>query len=508
MYDVVVIGAGNSGICTATALSQSGLKVLVLESHNLPGGCATGFVRGRFEFDASLHGLDFDNFKPVFVDQMHLETEFPLPPHNFQYITVENGKVIRDNYDFSKDVSSQIENRFPGSGKIFSDVLKKIIDTQDAFNFMINPPKNDFTKKHPKLANMTHMFNMLTKHTIFFKEGQKTLEEVFDKYQVNDYLRGLLGCYWWYLGANSTDTPLFLYSVVSEFKKPNNYVKGTAHSYMAEIEKLIRENGGDIWFNTSATKINVKNNHVSSIETSQGEIIDTKYVVSAIDPRISVGKLLEGADDFKEEVMIRENDFDENFSFIMIYVGLDCSIQDLSLDAPHYFINESNTVTKSYKASFSLNGPKTIGVMIPNVIIPDASPEGTCIMSFSVPIQGSAFENLTQKEYIKVKHSLEKEIIEKVEKYLNIDLKSHIEEIETATPVTFARYGNLVNGALGNYMSGKQTNNVIKLTTKLNDSVEGLKFIGQFTGNLGYTNALNGYEFGLNLSDEIKRGKK
>ena len=95
-----------------------------------------------------------------------------------------------------------------------------------------------------------------------------------------------------------------------------------------------------------------------------------------------------------------------------------------------------------------------------------------------------------------------------MEKYLNIDLKSHIEEIETATPVTFARYGNLINGALGNYMSGKQTNNVRKLTTKLNDSVEGLKFIGQFTGNLGYMNALNGYEFGLNLSDEIKRGKK
>ena len=54
-FDAVVIGAGTGGLSAALSLANAGKKVLLLEKHNLPGGCSTSFVRGRFEFDASLH---------------------------------------------------------------------------------------------------------------------------------------------------------------------------------------------------------------------------------------------------------------------------------------------------------------------------------------------------------------------------------------------------------------------------------------------------------------------
>ncbi len=56
-YDVVVIGAGNGGLTSAAILAQKGVKVLLLERHNIPGGCATSFCRGRFEFEVALHQL-------------------------------------------------------------------------------------------------------------------------------------------------------------------------------------------------------------------------------------------------------------------------------------------------------------------------------------------------------------------------------------------------------------------------------------------------------------------
>ena len=49
-YDVIVIGSGNAGRSSAATLQRGGKRTLLLERHNIPGGAATSFVRGRFDF--------------------------------------------------------------------------------------------------------------------------------------------------------------------------------------------------------------------------------------------------------------------------------------------------------------------------------------------------------------------------------------------------------------------------------------------------------------------------
>ena len=56
-YDVIVVGGGNGGLSAATFASKCGLKTLLFEKHNLPGGAVTSFRRGRFEFEPSLHEM-------------------------------------------------------------------------------------------------------------------------------------------------------------------------------------------------------------------------------------------------------------------------------------------------------------------------------------------------------------------------------------------------------------------------------------------------------------------
>ena len=58
-YDIVVVGAGNAGLSAALQCQLAGRKTLLIEKHNVPGGAATSFVRGRFEFEASLHNLPY-----------------------------------------------------------------------------------------------------------------------------------------------------------------------------------------------------------------------------------------------------------------------------------------------------------------------------------------------------------------------------------------------------------------------------------------------------------------
>ena len=47
-YDVVVVGSGNAGMSAALYCILAGKKTLLIEKHNLPGGAASSFVRGRF----------------------------------------------------------------------------------------------------------------------------------------------------------------------------------------------------------------------------------------------------------------------------------------------------------------------------------------------------------------------------------------------------------------------------------------------------------------------------
>ncbi len=51
-YDAVVIGSGFGGLTAGALLARYGRKVLVLESHSIPGGAGHSFVREGFHFDS------------------------------------------------------------------------------------------------------------------------------------------------------------------------------------------------------------------------------------------------------------------------------------------------------------------------------------------------------------------------------------------------------------------------------------------------------------------------
>ena len=50
--DLIVVGSGLGGLCCAAIAARHGLEVLVLESHDRPGGAAHGFARRGFHFES------------------------------------------------------------------------------------------------------------------------------------------------------------------------------------------------------------------------------------------------------------------------------------------------------------------------------------------------------------------------------------------------------------------------------------------------------------------------
>lgn len=53
--DAIVIGSGIGGLVCAALLAKQGRRVLVLEQHDVAGGCCHTFEDGGFEFDTGIH---------------------------------------------------------------------------------------------------------------------------------------------------------------------------------------------------------------------------------------------------------------------------------------------------------------------------------------------------------------------------------------------------------------------------------------------------------------------
>ena len=57
-YDIIVIGAGISGLTASAILSRAGYSVCVLEMADQPGGYLASFSRKDFKFESSIHWLN------------------------------------------------------------------------------------------------------------------------------------------------------------------------------------------------------------------------------------------------------------------------------------------------------------------------------------------------------------------------------------------------------------------------------------------------------------------
>lgn len=508
-YDTVIVGAGNGGLVAAATLAMKGAKVLLLEQHNLPGGFATSFVRGRFEFETSLHELaDYGpstnkgGIRALFEDKFNLDSEFVEVPEAYRLILTDPGEDIDVTMPFGiEEFLDAIDKEVPGC----RDSVKRFFD--------LGRDITNATRYLGETRGNPDQGVLLKEHSNFLKTTAYTVEDVQNALNIPEKARKILNAYWVYLGlpANRVNSTIFAVMTYVYMLRKAYIPKDRSHGYTTALDAKIREFGGKIEYNTKVEKILVENGKVIGVETSNGDKIKTNHVISNASPTLTYNKLIFPKSEVPEIAYKEINARSHAVSTFVVYMGLDATAEELGLKDYSYFIYKNMNTEELYDSLKKLETPKVQATICLNNAIPDCSPPGTCILSITTAFLPGVWDNVKPEEYFDIKNKIAEELINNFEKTTGTSIKEHIEEIEVATPQTFARFTGTYNGVIYGYEPDPWDSFIPRLMS-MNDEkhIEGLEFCGGFGKRChGYSSALKDGETAalLTLQDLIKKGE-
>ena len=177
------------------------------------------------------------------------------------------------------------------------------------------------------------------------------------------------------------------------------------------------------------------------------------------------------------------------FGLTVVYLGLDADHKSLGLHDYSYFIAPHMDTARLYESIHDLESRNLMQAAVClNAANPGCSPEGTTILSLAAGQSAEAWKDITPENYVTAKESVARIMIDQFEKATGADIGNHIEEIEIATPQTFARYTDSWNGLVYGY-EPEPWDAILPRVLSVEDEnyIRGLQFCG------GYSFRSHGY---------------
>ena len=478
-YDAVVIGAGLGGLAAATTLAHSGLSTLLLERHNVPGGYASSFVRGRYEFEVALHELSGigppERRGNVYRALEYLgvtdKVEFLHVPELYRAIHLDPA-TSEQTLDITLPVGREafeaaLIEAFPHEAR----GIHRFLDRVFAFGRDYARYLRQRRKVHPASVPLRfpHMIRYMP----------TTWGQVLDRDVRDPAARAVLSGYWGYVGMPPSEISfMFMASTLAAYVRrgaafPKGRSQALSNAFLARFEEL----GGEARMNCGVQRITTSNGRVTGVITEDGEEIEARWIVSNADPIATCREMI-GTEHVPASFFTRLQSSEVAASTINVYLGVARSAEALGIAEHEIFVSAGFDADRHYERMNTLSAPEAIAVTCYNIVYPDISPPGTSIVVLTALAFGQPWTQVPPAEYVATKNRIADAMIEMAERVAP-GLREHAEVVEVSTPLTNMRYANALGGSIYGFNQPPRDNMAWRMDYK--GPLDRLYFAGAWT---------------------------
>ena len=499
-FDVIVVGAGLGGLSAATFLSQAGKRVLLLEKHNVPGGYASSFLRGRFEFDVALHELSGvggeEPHGPLwgFLNAWGVAPKVKFMPVAEFYRCVLPGLDVTLPFG-RKNFEEYLANQFPKEAAGITGFTSLVFDMAE------EAMKAGMMGGGQASLNPSEFPHLTT-------YSNRTVAQVFDSFFSDQRMRGVLGQLCNYLGQppSKLGFTTYIMALSNYLKYGPVHIRGTSQALSQAFVEVIESRGGQVWLNNGAARILTVGNSVQGVMAQDGTEITSSQVVCNANPMVTCLDLI-GRDKVPDWYLRRLGAWSAGCGTFNVYLGLDCTSQDLGLKTHETFVGIDYDLDKYDEAALKTVNMHPIGASVTsyNLADPEFSPPGTATVALTMGAYGAPWLKLSPSQYLETKRRLASKVVDLAE-IVAPGIRNHIEVLDVATPLTNARYSDNPGGSFAGFAENRQCSKLGRIPSR--GPLSGLYFANAWV-NMGggfMPSVLSGFLAGQDLLEDAQPG--